>query len=308
MNGNRIFLGLLFSACLLQTAFAATKPAVRPRSAALQCVDRKIELKAGCYKEDGYPGLSCTSQRLSISDSASGREVGGQSYKPAPLQTGDAYPIVAEKVSEVICAETPAKQKVIVVKISSGGNCAQCEWADVYSWDGAFIGSDRDKKKNPVAGDAVKTAFDQKAKKLGMGDLSSVYFGNEPAQEEYSPFGLSCRDVAHDTERPKKVSASLDKRYAALWGKDWIKRPTPPQTIDPKAMEEIAAIAGCAAMMDQESCTAFYDPEFGGEVSIFSDMSTKVPLRRQFNAAIAALPDDQPRKAAQYCLKLVGKK
>jgi len=224
------------------------------------------------------------------------------------LEVGDAYPIVDEKVSEVICAETPAKQKVIIAKVSNSGNCAQCEWADVYAWDGTLIGSDRDKKKNPEVSDAVKAAFDKKARKLGQGDLSGVYFGNEAVAEEYSPFGLSCVAVAHDGERVKKVSDSLDKRYAALWGKDWIKRPTPSQAIDPKAMEEIAAIAGCAAMMDQDSCTAFYDPEYGGQVSIFSDMSTKVPLRRQFNAAIAALPDERPRKAAQYCLKLVGKK
>jgi hypothetical protein len=308
MNRNHIFLGLLFSVCLVQAASAGTKPALRPRSAALQCVDRKIDLKASCYEESGYPGLSCTSQRLSIIDSASGREIGGQSYKPAPLQAGDAYPIVAEKVSDVICAETQAKQKVVVAKVSNGGNCAQCEWADVYAWDGTLIGSDRDKNKKTEVGEAVKAAFDKKARKLGQGDLSGVYFASEAVAEEYSPFGLSCVAVGHAGEREAKVSASLDKRYAALWGKDWIKRPTPPQTIDPKAMEEIAAIAGCAAMMDQDSCSSFYDPEFGGEVSIFSDMSTKVPLRRQFNAAIAALPDERPRKAAQYCLKLVGKK
>ncbi len=33
-----------------------------------------------------------------------------------------------------------------------------------------------------------------------------------------------------------------------------------------------------------------YDPEFGGKVSVFMDLSTKVPVRRQ------------------YCIKLVGKK
>lgn len=307
MNRNQVIWGMLFAACLVQSAHAGAKPPLSQRSAALQCADRKIELKGSCYKEEGYPGQSCTSQRLSIRDAASARELGGQSYKAAPLQPGDAYPIVAEKIGEVVCTETPARQKVIVVKVSNGGNCDECEWADVFDWDGAPLGSSRD-KKNAVAAAAVKTAFDKKGKKLGQGDLSNLYFGSEPAAEEYAPFGLSCRDVAHDSERPQKISASLGKRYAALWGKDWIKRPTPPQTIDPKAMEEIAAIAGCAAMMDQESCTAFYDPEYGGEVSIFSDLSTKVPLRRQFNAAIAALPDERPRKAAQYCLKLVGKK
>jgi hypothetical protein len=51
-----------------------------------------------------------------------------------------------------------------------------------------------------------------------------------------------------------------------------------------------------------------YDPEFGGKVSVFMDLSAKVPVRRQFDEAIAALPSVEARKAAQYCIKLVGKK
>lgn len=172
---KNLILGLLMSVCLAQTALAQSKPTLRQRAAALQCVDRKIELKASCYKEAGYPGLSCTNQRLSISDGANGRELGGQSFKPEPLQTGDAYPLIADKVGDVICAETPGKQKVIVVSMSNGGNCTQCEWADVYSWDGALIGSSRDKKKNPAVGEATKTAFDKKAKKIGQGSLFDVY-------------------------------------------------------------------------------------------------------------------------------------
>lgn len=172
---NSLILGLMLSACLAQAALAESKPALRQRVAALQCVDRKIELKASCYKEVGYPGLSCTSQRLSISDGASGRELGAQSFKPEALQTGDAYPIVADKAGDVVCVETPSKQKVIVVSMSNGGNCAQCEWADVYGWDGNLLGSDRDKKKNPVIGEALKTAFDKKAKKMGQGSLFDVY-------------------------------------------------------------------------------------------------------------------------------------
>jgi len=128
------------------------------------------------------------------------------------------------------------------------------------------------------------------------------------AEEVYAPLGLSCRAVAHDTSATSKVSESLDKRYAALWGKDWASKPTPQQRIDPKAMAEIAAIAGCAALLDQSSCSTFYDPEFGGEVTAFTDLSTKAPVRRQFDDAIAALPSDMARKAAQSCIKRVAKK
>jgi len=175
MNKNHIIFGVLVSVCAAHSAWAESRPALRHRSAALQCADRKIELKADCYKETGYPGLSCTSQRLTISDSGSGRELGGQSFTPAALQAGDAYPIVAEKVDQVVCTETPARQKVIVVKISNGGNCARCEWSDVYAWDGSLLGSSRDAGKGTVVGDALKTAFDRKSRKLGQGDLSDAY-------------------------------------------------------------------------------------------------------------------------------------
>jgi hypothetical protein len=175
MNKYRMFFCLLVSACAVQTVLAETKPTLRHRSAALQCADRKIELKADCYKEAGYPGLSCTSQRLTVADSDSGRELGGQSFKPAALQAGDAYPIIAEKVDQVVCAETPAKQKVIVVNLSNGGNCARCEWSDVYAWDGSLLGSSRDADKGVAVAEALKIAFDKKSKKLGQGDLSDVY-------------------------------------------------------------------------------------------------------------------------------------
>lgn len=181
MSNKSIFLAVLFAAGLIQSAQAGNKPALSPRSAALQCVDRKIELKATCYKETGYPGLSCTSQRLTIRDAASGRELGGQTYKPAPLETGDAYPLVDEKISDVACAETPAGQNVIVVKASNGGNCAQCEWTDVYAWDGALLGSSRDKSRSAEVDDAVKAAFGKKAKKIGQADFYSVYLENAPS-------------------------------------------------------------------------------------------------------------------------------
>ncbi len=170
---NRFVFTALLSVCAMHAALADTKPALRHRSAAVQCADRKIELAADCYKEAGYPGLSCASQRFSIRDSANGRELGGQSYQPAAPQAGDAYPLVAEKLDQVICTETPAGQKVIVVKASNGGNCARCEWADVYAWDGRLIGSSRD-NRGTVA-DALKAAFDRKAAKLGQGDLSDAY-------------------------------------------------------------------------------------------------------------------------------------
>ncbi len=141
----------------------------------MQCGERKVEVKASCYKEDGYMGLSCTSQQLSIIDSASGKELGGQSFKPATLEQGDSYPIVAEKLGDAFCAETPGKQKFIVTMLSNGGNCEQCEWAEIYDWDGKLLGASRDKKKSVEVRDALKAAYDKKAKNLGKADLSNIY-------------------------------------------------------------------------------------------------------------------------------------
>jgi hypothetical protein len=128
------------------------------------------------------------------------------------------------------------------------------------------------------------------------------------AGEVFSPFGLNCPTGKHTYEDVSKVAESLNQRYSALWGKDWIDRPTPPQRIAPKAMEEIAAISACAAIMDQSACATFYDPYFGGDVTVFTALSTRVPVRRQFDEAIAAIPTEHARKAAQSCIKRVAKK
>lgn len=120
--------------------------------------------------------------------------------------------------------------------------------------------------------------------------------------------GLSCTRGGEPGEEVKKVGASLDQRFSAIWGKDWVAQTLPTRRIDPKAMEEIAAIAGCAAMLDRSACSNFFDPEFGGNLTVFTALGSKAPVRKQFDEAIAALPSVEARKAAQYCVKLVGKK
>lgn len=143
--------------------------------------------------------------------------------------------------------------------------------------------------------------------------LSIVVFccmAQAKAADAYSPYGLHCPSAATPSDDDiSKVTESLDQRYRTAWGKDRKPgQPIPTKRIDPKLMEEIAAISACGALMDQSSCTQYYDPEFGGKVSVFMDLSTKVPVRKQFDEAIAALPSVEARKAAQYCMKLVGKK
>jgi hypothetical protein len=132
------------------------------------------------------------------------------------------------------------------------------------------------------------------------------------AGETYSPYGLRCVTKPNGMpaeEDVNKVGDALRQRFDTVWGKDkWIGKPVPSKRIDPKAMEEIAAISACGALMDQSACSTYFDPEFGGEPAILMSLSTKVPVRKQFDEAIAALPSVEARKAAQYCIKLVGKK
>jgi hypothetical protein len=171
MKKYTLLLGLLLSTGLLSSAMAAGKVPLLSRSAAMQCADRKIELKGECYKEDGIAGLSCTKQRLSISDANTGRELGSQIFKPLPLQQGDTYPLIAEHLSDASCIETPAKEKFIVILMTNGGNCAQCEWQQLYTWDGKVVGSSLDAKRDPAIDAALKGTASKKAKTLGQGDL-----------------------------------------------------------------------------------------------------------------------------------------
>jgi hypothetical protein len=170
MMKNTVFLGLLLAASLSPNALAAKVPLLK-RSSAMQCAERKIELKGDCFKQDGIAGLSCTRQRLSISDAGTGQELASQTFKPMPLQSGDAYPMVAERLSDVTCIETPARERLIVIMMSKGGNCAQCEWQQLYTWDGKVLGSSLDARQDPAISAALKGAESKKARKLGQGDL-----------------------------------------------------------------------------------------------------------------------------------------
>ncbi|WP_426170135.1 hypothetical protein [Pseudoduganella sp. R-34] len=124
------------------------------------------------------------------------------------------------------------------------------------------------------------------------------------AGEAYAPFGLRCVAAATNADSTK-VAESLSLRFSKVWGKDWLTKPTPPGQIDPKVMEEVVAISACAAIVD---CPNYFNREIGGDLTVFTDIGTKVPLRRQFDAAVAALPASEGKTALQSCMKLEAKK
>jgi len=174
---NKIsWLPMLFAlaACHATGATGATRAPLEPRATTLQCADRKIEIQAQCFQEEGMRTLSCTSQRLTISAAA---PLATRVFKPLPAEEGQDYPVVEEKIGDIVCTATPDRQQYIVTRVSNGGNCARCEWADVYGWNGALLGSSRDKAQSPAVRAAIAAAFDAKSARIGAADATPLYAG-----------------------------------------------------------------------------------------------------------------------------------
>ena len=111
------------------------------------------------------------------------------------------------------------------------------------------------------------------------------------------------------------VLGALDNAFDAAVGPDG-KHVDQPKVVNKLAatrvaetkMAALAEVSGCAALIDvRSSCALYYDPELGDPLSVFMGMKKSAPLRRQFEAAIARLPDGEPKRAAQSCIKLVGR-
>jgi hypothetical protein len=79
--------------------------------------------------------------------------------------------------------------------------------------------------------------------------------------------------------------------------------------VDDGKMAALANVSACAALIDVNSgCALYYDPELGDPLSAFMGMKKTAPLRKQFEEAIARVPNLEQRRAAQTCIKLVGGK
>ena len=135
------------AAALSLPALAAAP--LQSKHAALQCADRRVELQADCFVYAGRT-LACTRQSLRFS-----------------VEEGDDYPAIEEKVGALSCIETKDKQQFIVASMFNGGNCPQCEWTDVYSMDGALLGSTRDRsRKSPALTAALEALRDKQIRRV----------------------------------------------------------------------------------------------------------------------------------------------
>ncbi len=142
------------------------------RTASLQCEGRKIDLTATCTAEEDSRRLSCTRQVLTITDSATGNKLNTHET------VGKGTPAVIEETfGEVSCVTTKSNDKFIVATMDNGGNCDTCEWVDVYSWDGALIGSERSKgPKSPGVAEATAAAFDKAKPPMATSSFGAIYF------------------------------------------------------------------------------------------------------------------------------------
>jgi hypothetical protein len=160
-----------------EAAKTASGKKIKPllKAATMECKDRKVVLEATCHDLVGPEMLQCSKQSLVISDNASGKVLNTRNY--AGAATGDMAGYIEEKVGEMTCVTTKAGGKYIVTNMFNGGNCEGCEWNEVYSWDGAFLGSDRDKKKKvQVVDDAVAAITEKDVDRVtGVNDVAGFY-------------------------------------------------------------------------------------------------------------------------------------
>lgn len=145
------------------------------KTATLQCEERNINLEAKCLDLYGPHMLACTSQRLTVSDSATGQALKVREFATVKSE-GDDPALVEEQFGEIACVRTASDEKFIVATMDNGGNCEDCEWVDVYSWDGVLLGSEGGNRKKVAGIDAaVKAAFDKQRPLIGKTELAGFY-------------------------------------------------------------------------------------------------------------------------------------
>ena len=154
---------------------APPKPMLK--SSSTVCDDRKIVIEASCLDLYGPRMLACTSQSIKVFEDGTGKLLGTKNFEPVK---GDSAPaVIDEKIGEMTCVKAKTGEKFIVTNMSNGGNCEECEWHELYSWDGAYLGSDRDRKVKNAALKAALDAIDEEDvdNTLGSDEMDGFYAG-----------------------------------------------------------------------------------------------------------------------------------
>jgi hypothetical protein len=142
------------------------------KKAALDCDDRTIVLEATCSPLNGPGILACTKQSLTVMERPGGTVKAARQFAPQPTVDGDP-PLVEEKIGTLSCERAKTATRYIVANMFNGGNCEECEWQEVYDWNGKLVASNRD-RKNP---DPLFKELDGDAKErvIGKKELDGFY-------------------------------------------------------------------------------------------------------------------------------------
>jgi hypothetical protein len=148
------------------------------KTATMACPERKIVVEASCLDLYGPSMLQCTRQSLTVFDAATGKQLNTRAFVAIKGDSDDP-PTVEEKIGEMQCVTAKSGEKFIVTSMSNGGNCEQCEWHEVYGWDGAYRGWDRDKKaSNKLVKEALDALNEEDVDNAtGFNDMDSFYTG-----------------------------------------------------------------------------------------------------------------------------------
>ncbi|WP_198119511.1 hypothetical protein [Massilia rhizosphaerae] len=161
---------------------AAVAPAPAPapttteyvKHAELDCDNRKIVLDATCSNLYSPELMVCSRQSLTVLDNANGEEIGKREFRPSK-HDGDTRAVVEEKIGALSCTRSTSGERYIVAEMFNGGNCEQCEWNEVYDWQGKLVGSSRDRsKRSKLVADLVSTSRNAEHV-IGRSELEHFY-------------------------------------------------------------------------------------------------------------------------------------
>jgi len=148
------------------------------RKASLECEDRTIVVEATCSGAQDDAMLMCSKQSLTVADRATGDAKTVRAFAPAPDADKGAPPGIDEKIGALTCIRAQTDERYILADMYNGGNCDECEWRELYDWDGKLVASDRERRKqHAVLNELIRAQVDKSDRVFGQRDLVGLYAG-----------------------------------------------------------------------------------------------------------------------------------
>jgi hypothetical protein len=125
----------------------------------LECGGKHIVASTHCVSVEEGPGVFCYTQDISFIDLSS-KSSSTLKYDH-PWRDG-----TQNSISDISCRSARSR-KFVLVASTNFGNCRTCEWYDVYTPDGKYVGTNRDaakddlKRDNPSRLSAIEEALDR---------------------------------------------------------------------------------------------------------------------------------------------------